>query len=206
MIYSVRKVKTFNSFFKLNFIHLQLIPMQNWSYHTVVCWASRKLCITGFPCWAFHLETIREEMWLNWGKKVSLWYSDGTTLTNMFYTKPSTPCWMIPGNENDHFQLKDLNNETFCSYQGNATRLSRLMKDEMIPGKDRAVYWVEHVLRHGGAKHLQLSSKNMPFYQKYLLDVWLFLALIGVIIGYLFILFLRFTFICMSKPSKQKTQ
>ena len=76
----------------------------------------------------------------------------------------------------------------------------------MIPGKDRAVYWVEHVLRHGGAKHLQLSSKKMPFYQKYLLDVWLFLALIGVIIGYLFILFLRFTFICMSKPSKQKTQ
>lgn len=49
------------------------------------------------------------------------------------------------------------------------------MKDELMPAKEVAAYWVEHVLRHGGAQHLQSKAKEMPFYQLYFLDVWLFL-------------------------------
>lgn len=51
-------------------------------------------------------------------------------------------------------------------------RLSKLMKDELVPAKDVAVYWIEHVIRHGGTKHLQSKAKDMPFYQLYMLDVW----------------------------------
>ena len=60
--------------------------------------------------------------------------------------------------------------------------MSRLMRDELLPGKEVAAYWIEHVLRHGGTKHLQLSGKDMPFYQRYLLDVLLFLGIISMLI------------------------
>lgn len=56
------------------------------------------------------------------------------------------------------------------------------MRDELLPGRDVAVYWIEHVLRHG-AQHLQLSAKDMPFYQRHLLDVTLFLILIALAIA-----------------------
>ena len=37
------------------------------------------------------------------------------------------------------------------------------MHDELVPGKKIAAYWVEYILRHGGTKHLETTSKNMPF-------------------------------------------
>jgi len=50
------------------------------------------------------------------------------------------------------------------------------MRDELVPAKNVGVYWVEHVLRHNGTAHLQSwANKEMPFYQFYLLDVFLFL-------------------------------
>ena len=55
------------------------------------------------------------------------------------------------------------------------------MRDELMPGKEVATYWIEHVLRHGGTKHLQLSGKDMPFYQHYLLDVFALLLLITLL-------------------------
>ena len=55
-----------------------------------------------------------------------------------------------------------------------------------MEGEDLTVYWLEHVLRHNGTPHLKLSSKNLPFYQSYLLDIWLFLAVV-FIENYLFL-------------------
>ena len=72
-----------------------------------------------------------------------------------------------------------------CSCRGNATRLSRLMHDELMPAKDIGAYWIEHILRHKGGKHLQLSGKDMPFYQRYLIDVFAFLT--GLIISVLLV-------------------
>ena len=46
----------------------------------------------------------------------------------------------------------------------------------MLPADQMAVYWIEHVLRHGNAEHLQLASGQMPFHQRYLLDVAAFLV------------------------------
>jgi len=68
------------------------------------------------------------------------------------------------------------------SVRGNATRISQLARDELRPAKDVAVYWIEHVLRHNGTKHLQLSSKKMPFYQRWLLDVIFFLLAVLFIV------------------------
>ena len=57
------------------------------------------------------------------------------------------------------------------------------MRDELMPGQKLAAYWIEHVLRHNGTKHLQLTSKNLPFYQRYLLDVIAFL--VAIVLGLL---------------------
>ena len=62
------------------------------------------------------------------------------------------------------------------SVKRNATRVSQLMRDELMPGQELAAYWIEHVLRHNGTKHLQLASKNLPFYKRHLIDVISFLV------------------------------
>jgi len=79
------------------------------------------------------------------------------------------------------------------------------MQDEMKPAKEVAVYWIEHVLRHGGTKHLQSRAKDMPFYQLYLLDIWLFLNSILLIILYVLYKIVCF-FIKMFSRRKIKTQ
>jgi len=70
---------------------------------------------------------------------------------------------------------------TNASYRGNMSRLSSLMKDVPMDGREKAVYWIEHVLRHGGTRHMRISSLDLPFYQHYLLDViglMIFIALL----------------------------
>lgn len=64
------------------------------------------------------------------------------------------------------------------SVTDNARKGSKLIRDELVPGKDVAAYWIEYVLPHGGTQHLQLASKNMPFYQRHLLDVGFLMGLI----------------------------
>lgn len=54
----------------------------------------------------------------------------------------------------------------------------------MVPGKDIGAYWVEHVLRHGGTRHLQSRGKDIPLYQRYLLDVFAFLAIVLLFLLY----------------------
>ena len=57
------------------------------------------------------------------------------------------------------------------SVRENTKKIYQLMHDEILPGIDVASYWIEYVIRHGGTKHLELASKNMPFYRRHLLDV-----------------------------------
>lgn len=92
----------------------------------------------------------------------------------------------------------------FDSYQENADRVSRLLRDELIPGRQAAVYWVEYVIRHGGAKHLEPASKNTPLYQHYLLDVLLFLLLLSILATFSLILTIRCLQFCYSKVKVKK--
>lgn len=79
------------------------------------------------------------------------------------------------------------------------------MKDEPMPGREVAAYWVEYVLRHGGTKHLQVASKNMPFYQRYLLDVIGFLIMASLIPLYLCYRTIRWILLkCLLRPATQK--
>ncbi|XP_072604940.1 UDP-glucuronosyltransferase 2A2 isoform X3 [Vulpes vulpes] len=57
------------------------------------------------------------------------------------------------------------------SYKENATRLSRIHHDQPVKPLDRAVFWIEFVMRHKGAKHLRPASHDLTWYQYHSLDV-----------------------------------
>lgn len=50
-------------------------------------------------------------------------------------------------------------------------QVSELMRDQMNQPLDRAVYWIEYVIRHQGAPHLRTASRKLSLYQRGLLDV-----------------------------------
>ncbi|XP_040822620.1 UDP-glucuronosyltransferase 2B17-like isoform X1 [Ochotona curzoniae] len=61
------------------------------------------------------------------------------------------------------------------SYKENAMRLSRIHHDQPMKPLDRAVFWIEHVMRHKGAKHLRVAAHDLTWYQYRSLDVIAFL-------------------------------
>lgn len=63
------------------------------------------------------------------------------------------------------------------SFKGNATRISRLLRDSPRTSVQQAADWIEYVHRHKGAKHLRPEVYNLYWYQHYLLDVIAFLAI-----------------------------
>ena len=67
------------------------------------------------------------------------------------------------------------------SYQSNMTRLSAIFRDEHLPAAQRVVYWMEKVVRHGGAAHLRTSAFELNTVQHNLLDVIAFLTIVSFI-------------------------
>uniref|UniRef100_A0A8D1Y4P5 UDP-glucuronosyltransferase n=1 Tax=Sus scrofa TaxID=9823 RepID=A0A8D1Y4P5_PIG len=57
------------------------------------------------------------------------------------------------------------------SYKENAMRLSRIHHDQPVKPLDRAVFWIEFVMRHKGAKHLRAAAHDLTWYQYHSLDV-----------------------------------
>ncbi|XP_004419190.1 PREDICTED: UDP-glucuronosyltransferase 2C1-like [Ceratotherium simum simum] len=71
------------------------------------------------------------------------------------------------------------------SYKENAMRLSRIHHDQPMKPLDRAVFWIEFVMRHKGAKHLRPVSHNLTWYQYRSLDVIGFLLACAAAIMFL---------------------
>ncbi|XP_025241258.1 UDP-glucuronosyltransferase 2A1 isoform X3 [Theropithecus gelada] len=65
--------------------------------------------------------------------------------------------------------LRTVINEPF--YKENAMRLSRIHHDQLVKPLDRAVFWIEFVMRHKGAKHLRPAAHNLTWFQYHSLDV-----------------------------------
>ena len=57
------------------------------------------------------------------------------------------------------------------SYKKNAMWLSTIHHDQPMKPLDRAVFWVEFVMRHKNAKHLRPLGHNLTWYQYHSLDV-----------------------------------
>ncbi|CAN9506750.1 unnamed protein product [Ophioblennius macclurei] len=80
------------------------------------------------------------------------------------------------------------------SYKANMQRLSSLHRDQPVKPLDKALFWIEFVMRHKGAAHLRTESYKMPWYSYYSVDVALFL--VGALILVLFTVFLLLRCLC----------
>ncbi|KAF5282555.1 hypothetical protein FQA39_LY04962 [Lamprigera yunnana] len=63
------------------------------------------------------------------------------------------------------------------TYRNNIKTLSRRYNDRLNTPLEIATFWVEYVLRHGGAEHLSLAARNMYFYESNSLDMFVVLVL-----------------------------
>uniref|UniRef100_UPI00398ED3CE UDP-glucuronosyltransferase 2A1-like n=1 Tax=Pristiophorus japonicus TaxID=55135 RepID=UPI00398ED3CE len=61
-------------------------------------------------------------------------------------------------------------------YKENAMKLSEIQHDQPMSSLERAVFWIEFVMRHGGAKHLRPAAHSLTWYQYHCLDVIAFLC------------------------------
>ncbi|XP_047437458.1 UDP-glucuronosyltransferase 2C1-like [Mugil cephalus] len=85
------------------------------------------------------------------------------------------------------------------SYRMNMQRLSRLHRDQPITPLERALFWIEFVMRHKGAAHLKAESIRMPWYSYYSVDVALFLGGAMLLILLTVFIFIRCLFTAMCK-------
>ena len=66
-----------------------------------------------------------------------------------------------------------LSNETFYEQ---ASHFGDLLKDDFGSSLDKAVFYVEYVMRHKGAQHLKSPAKELNWIQFFLIDVIIFTA------------------------------
>ncbi|XP_075220408.1 UDP-glycosyltransferase UGT5-like isoform X2 [Lycorma delicatula] len=85
--------------------------------------------------------------------------------------------------ENVYDRLKAL--LTNPNYKENMMRLSSITKDKPMSPVDTAVWWVEYVLRHKGASHLRPAVLDLPWYQYFMIDIFIFILTILFVIIYL---------------------
>ncbi|XP_028746244.1 UDP-glucuronosyltransferase 2B17-like isoform X2 [Peromyscus leucopus] len=93
------------------------------------------------------------------------------------------------------------------SYKENAMWLSTIHHDQLVKPLDRAIFWIEFVMRHKGAKHLRPLAFNLTWYQYHSLDVIGFLLACVAAMAFLAIKFCSFIyqkFIKMGKKMKNE--
>ena len=60
-------------------------------------------------------------------------------------------------------------------------KLSVIYEDQIDKPLDRALYWIEYVLRHEGAVHLRSAARDLNFIRYFSVDVISTLVLVVVI-------------------------
>ncbi|KAG4077629.1 hypothetical protein HA402_008889 [Bradysia odoriphaga] len=83
------------------------------------------------------------------------------------------------------------------SYLNKAREISAIFKDNIVHPMEEAMWWIEHVLKFRGAKHLKSHAVTMTWSQYLLVDV--FGALILGVVTILFAFYLAVRHICKRK-------
>ncbi|XP_049308406.1 UDP-glucosyltransferase 2-like isoform X1 [Bactrocera dorsalis] len=75
------------------------------------------------------------------------------------------------------------------TYRDNIKRFSSIFHDRPMGPRETALYWIDYVIRHKGARHLRAAGLDLKWYQFYLLDVIaLVVAAVAVALGVLVLL------------------
>lgn len=67
------------------------------------------------------------------------------------------------------------------SYTNRVREISAIYGDNLVHPLEEAMFWIEYVCRHRGAKHLQSYAVHMPTYKILLLDIVALTILLGVL-------------------------
>ncbi|KAM5158675.1 UDP-glucuronosyltransferase 2B17-like isoform 2-T2 [Callospermophilus lateralis] len=89
-------------------------------------------------------------------------------------------------------------------YKENAMKLSRIQHDQPVKPLDRAVFWIEFVMRHKGAKHLRVAAHDLSWFQYYSLDVIGFLLACVATVMFIITKCCLFCFQMFFKTGKKK--
>lgn len=77
------------------------------------------------------------------------------------------------------------------SYAARAKEVSAIQNDNLADPMDEAMFWIEYVCRHRGAKHLKSHAVNMSWFSYLLLDIVLVMLLIIALNVFLVYLLVR---------------
>uniref|UniRef100_G1TGR2 UDP-glucuronosyltransferase n=1 Tax=Oryctolagus cuniculus TaxID=9986 RepID=G1TGR2_RABIT len=112
----------------------------------------------------------------------------GDQLDNIVYLKAKGAAvkldWKTMSSADLLNALKTLMSILF-SYKEHVMMLSRIHHDQPMKPLDRAVFWIEFVMHHKGAKHLRVAAHDLTWFQYYSLDVIGFLLACVTITTYL---------------------
>eukprot|EP00073_Rattus_norvegicus_P001540 NP_001007265.3 UDP-glucuronosyltransferase 2B37 precursor [Rattus norvegicus] len=97
--------------------------------------------------------------------------------------------------------LKEVINNPF--YKKNAMWLSTIHHDQPMKPLDKAIFWIEYVMRHKRAKHLRPLGHNLPWYQYHSLDVIGFLLACLAVIAALAVKCFLFIYRFFAKKQKK---
>lgn len=89
------------------------------------------------------------------------------------------------------------------AYPASSLRISAILKNRPMTAGDTSAFWIEHVIKHGG-DYLRPSSLDMPFYQLYLIDVFLLLFAFIFIVSWLSLRCLKKCFRKKSSVKRKK--
>lgn len=92
------------------------------------------------------------------------------------------------------------------SYRTKMQRLSQHFRDQPQTPLERAVWWVEWVLRNPDVDVMQSNSINLWWFQKYLMDVFLFVFIVIVSVVVTLIVILRSIFRKKLSTHKNKSE
>ena len=82
-------------------------------------------------------------------------------------------------------------------YKTNIENLAKLVEDVPMTSRDKAVWWIEYVIRNRGAKHFHYEQKDIPFYQYHYYDVIAFIVAVIVLIIVTIVIILRCLGTCL---------
>ncbi|XP_064647866.1 UDP-glucuronosyltransferase 2C1-like isoform X2 [Lineus longissimus] len=88
-------------------------------------------------------------------------------------------------------------------YRANIQKASKIFKSRPMAPRERAAYWIEHVMEHG-SDHLQAYTNQLAWYQILLLDVMAFILVVVLLVC--FIIYKCVRFICRRCPSTSRKE
>lgn len=68
-------------------------------------------------------------------------------------------------------RLQAKKKSNFCRYYKTAQTKSKIMRDQPIQPMEKAIFWIEYVLRHGPCSHLRTAALKLSWHEYFLLDV-----------------------------------